>query len=242
MTVKTYTAEGGTNGNTVLAADTGSGSAWGADATTTGGPVIYSNTQKMHGSLSYKIDNTSNADNYLYATYTPSNRVAIRFYIYFSGALSTYTRLVDLQPSTVSNQISMVTTGTRALRIDSLTPAYGIWTGTGTTTSLVPALNTWYRVELKADNTGGAAAGTAQCDIFVGDSLTPYDTTGSSLTGMNYGTGAFEKIYLGRRSGTVALGNPFYLDDIATSDGATTFIGPSIVDPFTWTKTITIGG
>ena len=242
MTIKTYTAEGGTNGNTVLAADTGSGSAWGADATTTGGPVIYSNTQKMHGNLSYKIDNTSNADNYLYGTYTASNRVAIRFYIYFSGALATYTRLVDLNPLLANNEISIITTGNRALRVDSLSATYPIWTGTGTSTSLVLATGTWYRVELKADNTGGAAAGTAQCDIFIGDSLTPYDTTGSSLTGQNYGASAFEKIYLGRRSGGIALGTPIYLDDIATSDGATTFIGPSVVDPFTWTKTVTIGG
>ena len=242
MTIKQYTAEGGTNGNTVLAADGGSGSAWAADATTTGGPVTYSNTQKMRGSLSYKIDNTSNADNYLYANYTASNRVAIRFYIYFSGALSTFTRLIDLQPSTANNLVSMVVGTNRSLRIDSVAPAtYPTWTGTGTTTSLIPALNTWYRVELKVDNTGGALAATAQCDIFVGDSLTPYDTTGSSLTGRDYGTAAFEKIYIGRRSGGVALGNPIYLDDIATSDGATTFIGPSL-DPFTWTKTITIGG
>jgi len=244
MTLWTNTAEGGTDTVNVTAANSGgaSGDAWTNDPIVTGGTVTYSATQKQKGTRSYKIDNTSNANVYLDWRPTPSRQMVCRFYIYLSGTLNTYTTWLMFQPASANAYISLTTNGSRQLRVDSFAATFPNWTGTGNTYSPPLATATWYRIELKVDNSGGTSAGTSTCQIYVGDSGTLFDE--ASATGQNYGGANFEKFYLGRYGGTTGLGNPVYLDDISLADSSTTMLGPtaSSVDPFTWTKTITIGG
>lgn len=101
-------------------------------------------------------------------------------------------------------------------------------TGTvlGSTATGAWASSSYNRAAVKADNSGGASAGTCSVEVYSGDSLTPTGTL--TLTGVNLGTAPVASIDIGSPNST-AYTEPNYWDSIQMDDGATTFIGPYVV-------------
>lgn len=85
------------------------------------------------------------------------------------------------------------------------------------------AIDRWNRIEIKWDNSGGAAAGTADVEVFVGNGLTPTGTL--SLSGVNLGTAPASHIEIGSPN-AASYTNTHYFDSIQMDNGRTTFIGP----------------
>lgn len=231
MTLKSNTAEGGTDGVTVTTGNSGgaSGDAFTAVSGGVTGGITYSSSQAKRGSsLSYlmqvaaaaavacTMDISDTAD----ATYT------IRAYLYLNAYPST----------TIQGPIGIRSAANASIgRLNmSTSGALQVVLGTANTTSAFStatlALNNWYRLEVYGTGVGTASA-SMTCDVYDGDSTgTPYLTTG--LTGQN--TSATVGIARYGRLGTGGS-NDWYLDDLAQNIGSATPLGPSATLSGLWT-------
>jgi hypothetical protein len=215
-------AEGGSNTTAVTTGNSGgtSGSPWDA-VDITSGAITYSSTQAYKGSLSYKVDNSGTGNTFMYWNTASSRQVALRFYVYLASLPSAGSRIAAFATSGGTNLCALVMDNAGKM---SVYDTAGTIVGSTTTNGLSTA--TWYRVELKMDNSGGSGSGTATLKTYIGDSGSEDTNLGLTHTGQNFGTSNVGRAYFGRWTGGSAVGIK-YLDDIAVRSATTSFIGAS---------------
>src|SRR4051812_20189093 len=170
MAIQTNTAEGGTNGTTVTAGNSGgaSGTAFGTVGTGAGGAIIYSNEQAAHGTLSWKCTPGTGAQTMLWSQTGSGAVFSTRFYVYLTGYPSAETQwhLVQTSGGVLVAGMNLTTAG--KLKVFNSAAAT-----LATFTNAVP-LNTWVRVVLFG--TINATTGSVTAKMYPGDSLTATET------------------------------------------------------------------
>lgn len=221
------TAEGGTNGVTVTAANSGGAS---GDAYTTvtigaGGTLIFDNTHAAHGSLSYKVATGGSAVTVIAERTLAglTSAIALRGYGYFTANPA-----AALYIATVA-----ATGGTRArLRINTtgklqITDSTDTLTAAALTTAI--PLNAWFRFEVQL----ALSATVGQATVARYDSIDSGTATESvaSAANLNLG-GTADKVRWGLPISLVNAG-PFWLDSLASDDTGTP-IGPDVLTVAPW--------
>lgn len=184
-----------------------------------GSSMQYTNEQKAHGTLSYKLQPVNSDQSYLGWYTLGSKVVASRCYVYFTSLPSASTEItafVTLQPSyLVVGRWVLTNTGKLALfdRNNGV-----MWTGSSMISS-----NTWYRLELWMSTGATGSTGSVQAAYYLLDSTTSIESF--STTSAALGTELFSVFCFGKMSST-SYADPIYFDDIMVKQEATGFIGP----------------
>jgi hypothetical protein len=225
----TNSFEGGTNGTTISAANSGgnSGSAFNVVTIGTGGALTFSNTQAAHGSLSAEFVEPASAVTITVAWTTSLTGSSIptvyfRAYVWYASLPSQGVRIVSvLNGSTFLGGLQLNTTG----KLSPLSAAGTAQTFTGNgITATTNALNTgaWSRIE--GFITGSATVGQISVSIFnTPDSVTPTETEATAAT-INT-SAAITQLRFGDSS--TAPSFTCYLDDLGGSD--TGYLGPALL-------------
>lgn len=220
MTLKTNSAEGGTNTTVATQAvggNTGGGSGDFFDVLAANTQITFDNSQSMHGSLSYKIVNTNSTPCYVSWTGYADTTIAYRFYIRFA-TLPTVAgfRVTDPRDTAGAGVGRLFLNATNKF---SLQNAAG--TAVYTATNAISA-NTWYRVEVVA----GTGTAVYKFDYYLGDSLTPVETGFSNAAQTNGSSNNIANIRIGNAAAVTYAGTMF-IDDVAANNGSTSYIGPA---------------
>lgn len=227
-TKSVFTAQGGTNGSAVLAADTGSGNQWTA-VTTTGGAITYDNTVPgacaPGDTLAYKYVGSSNADfQQQYTLPVTSKQITFQFWLYLDGNINNATRVFSLLSASSTNYLGVLVnagaTPTIALQNNAGTT---LWTSSGTLSTGV-----LYRFEGTYDSTAGATAIAINLDVYQGNTMTLQPNCSAALTGQTSGANDVGKIAVGRSTGPGTVGT-FHMTRIAIEEARTTYFGPLTV-------------
>lgn len=227
MALKQNTAEGYTNGATVAAGTSGSGSgdAFNTVFITTGTPVTASTAQHAHGLVAYKF-NEATAANVAHVDWTGYSAASMagRFYIYINTMPSAQTRVAAFRTST-GNACSVVLAGPNGSGATKFNVTNAAGTYLGVTTSANPVLSTatWYRVEWECNTGADTSSGTINFRFYSLDSTTAlysFSTSTTNASALNVTEARFGKL-----DGTGSA--DFYLDDIAVNDGSIAPLGPS---------------
>ncbi|HEY3924872.1 MAG TPA: fibronectin type III domain-containing protein [Acidothermaceae bacterium] len=216
--VKSNSAEGGTSGTSVTAANSGgaSGNAFTVFTKGSGAAVVYSTAADAHGLLGYSITGASGTATSMGWNGYTSPSIALRFYYNPGPTLpSTVIRLADIRNAS----------GTAARIELSAANQIFIQNNAGTTvTTFAHALhaNTWYRIELAMSVSSSAA--TINAAYYLLDSTSPVDPAYATTTG-NTGAANITQVTIGSTASATWTGTS-YFDDVATLTPSTAFIGP----------------
>lgn len=223
MTLLQNTAEGGSDSTAVTTGNSGgsSGDSWTAVVTGTGS-IVYSSAQKQHGSLSYLVTTAASQATYLQWTPAVSATTCVyRFYVRFTGLPSGglyFASWRSTSGGTLRCALGLNADGTLFFQDTNSATQY---TSAGTIST-----NTWYRFEGSLSGPG-AATGAAVLNTYLGDNSSSIANLSTSLTGKALGTTGFGQFRAGREAATASTQAPYYMDDIAFSDGTLTLLGPS---------------
>jgi PKD repeat protein len=223
MTLKRFTAEGGTTGSVVTTANSASGS---GDALTTAayaasGTAVYSITQKMHGSKAILVTCAAAADTAIfgYGGLTASTLPG-EVYIYITALPTLGSATVAQVRAGGPSANLVVTTAAKLAVIDAAGATIKTFA-----TSL--AVNTWYRLYIRGVPGTTITNGTIEAAYYVGDSTTPAETMYTG-TAVNCGVGGAGTATDFRWGKTATVGDiTAYFDDAAENDGGTGPIGPA---------------
>ena len=210
-------AEGGTAGTSVTAANSGggSGNAFSVVSKGTGAALVYSTAADAHGVLGYAMTGASGTATDMGWTGYSATSMATRFY-YNPGPTmpSTVLRLADIRNAS-GTAARVMLTATNQLAIQN--------TAGSTVTTFADALhaNTWYRIELAISVSSTVA--TIKAAYYPLDSTTPVDPAFSITTG-NTGTANLTQVMLGSAASSTWTGTS-YFDDLAVQPSSTAFIG-----------------
>lgn len=211
------TAEGGTAGTSVTAANSGggSGNAFSVVSKGAGATLVYSTSADAHGVLGYALTGASGTATTMAWTGYNATSMAARFY-YNPGPTmpSAALRLADIRNASATAARVMLTAS------NQLT----IQNNAGTTVTTFPdALhaNTWYRIEVAISVSSTVA--TIKAAYYPFDSTTPVDPAFSTTTG-NTGTANLTQVALGSAASSTWTGTS-YFDDLAVQPSSTSFIG-----------------
>jgi hypothetical protein len=213
------TAEGGTAGASVSAANSGgaSGNAFTVFIKSSGATVTYSAAAAAHGTLGYALKPASGSSTYMGWNGYSATSMALRFYYNPGPTLpSTVIRLADIRNSSAT-AARVELSASNQLFIQNFAGK------TLTTFSHALHANTWYRIELTISVSGSAA--TINAAYYPADSTTPVDPAYSTVTG-NTGTANVAEVVIGSVATATWTGTS-YFDDVAVQPGSTAFIGPS---------------
>jgi hypothetical protein len=221
--VKSNSAEGGTSGTSVTAANSGgaSGTAFTVFSKGSGATVVYSTAADAHGVLGYSIKGASGTATSMGWNGYSAPSIALRFY-YNPGptAPSTVIRLADIRNAS----------GTAARVELSAANQIFIQNFAGSTVTTFPhalQANTWYRIELAISVSSSAA--TINAAYYLLDATTPVDPAYSTATG-NTGSANLTQVTIGSTASATWTGTS-YFDDMATLTPSTAFIGPVAAAP-----------
>ncbi len=211
------TAEGGTVGTSVTAANSGAGSgnAFSVVNKGAGAALVYSTAADAHGVLGYSMTGSSGTATDVGWTGFNTTSMAVRFYYNPGPTLpSTALRLVDIRNAS-GTAARIMLTATNQLSI--------LNTAASTVTTFAHALtaNTWYRIELAISVSSTVA--TINAAYYPLDSTTPVDPAFSTTSG-NTGTANLTQVFIGSAANATWTGTS-YLDDLAVQPSATSFIG-----------------
>jgi hypothetical protein len=221
--VKSNSAEGGTNGTSVTAANSGgaSGTAFTVFTKGSGAGVTYSTAADAHGVLGYSMTGASGTATSMGWNGYSAPSIALRFYYNPGPTLpSTVIRLADIRNAS----------GTAARIELSASNQIFIQNNAGTTvTTFAHALqaNTWYRIELAMSVSSSAA--TINAAYYLLDATTPVDPAYATTTG-NTGAANITQVTIGSTASATWTGTS-YFDDAATLTPSTAFIGPVTSSP-----------
>lgn len=211
MTTKINTAEGGTNGATVVSGTSGGGSgdAFNAVQIDAGTTVTYSSTQKAHGSLSYHLNTTTGLNAYVQLALTTAQPQGYAsLYLYVTALPAANVNFFRLFGSANNNgSISLTTAG--ALQVFN-----SVGSSIGTIPGFVMPTGKWVRIEF-APLITSATVGQLEVRIFSTDpeAYTP-DYTYTTAATVNAGTSISTV-----RAGIVGTTNSdLYIDTIRISD------------------------
>lgn len=214
----TNTAEGGSNGTTVTAANSGGASfdAWSTNPTIgSGAALVFDSAQAMHGTLSYRFS-------------TGGSAVQCKLPWTFTGAATIQWRLYVRTPSAFTNLPTIFRlqgAGTQAIRL--------AWNASGNLvvrdtanaqqaqSSTTFTTGAWYRIE------GYCTAGSssvAEVKIWSTPDDTGTATETISLSAKNFGTANIDTCEIGQVASTANIPQ-WWADDITISD-TQTYMGP----------------
>ncbi|HSR87236.1 MAG TPA: hypothetical protein VLM11_23900, partial [Streptosporangiaceae bacterium] len=214
------TAEGGTSGTTVTAANSGGSSGPVFDRVDVGAGAtgIFDSSQAAHGNLAYAFGTGSTAA-LSRVQWTSSmgtqTQVWFRAYLYFTANPAATVRVINQdQGHTACAVVVVLPSGKLQLRTGSA------GTQTFTTTSTIP-LNHWFRVE--GYTIGSSTAGQVQLELFkTPDATTPDETDTSAATINTYGSMDTYNFGISAYTANVAT---YWEDDVAISNGG--YLGPA---------------
>ena len=210
-------AEGGTSGTSVTAANSGGGS---GDPFTVvnkgaGATLVYSPTVPAHGARDYALTTSSGTATDVGWSGFNTTSMAARFYFNPGSTLpSTLVRLADIRNAS----------GTAARVMLSATNQVLVQNTAGSTvTTFAHALapNTWYRIEVAISASPTVA--TINAAYFLGDALTPVDPAFATTSG-NTGSANITQVLMGSAASSTFIGTAF-IDDLAVQPASTSFIG-----------------
>ena len=221
MTVRTNTAEGGSDGVDVDTSNSGgvNGTAWDSVTPGAGGTIRFTTDMAMKGSLSYEMIAASGVQQQMYWAFTSTTAQAARAYFYFTDWANTQDQFFFTflsSTGTARARLAMDNAG-----ILSVFDAAGI--EQGATTGAIP-VDTWLRIEM-AVTTPTTSTGTYTLRVYNGDSLSSISNLDLDLTGENFGA-SVGRLGIGKQT-TASLFPTFYVDDIAHNDASATLLGPS---------------
>lgn len=230
MTNKTFTAEIGTSGNSVTTSDA-SPNTLSVVSPGSGGSIVYSTTQVMHGHLSVAFTQPTAANScYIAMDDTSATSFSTRFYLYLTGYPSTEDQFgAGVRSSTDTHIVRMHMTTTGNVRL--VGPAnYSV-------SAVALSLNTWYRIAFFGSGLNGSS-GSMTYHLYSGDGSTLLDSL--SQSGFTT-TDSATRIRYGRWSS--ANQATWYIDDIAQNLGSSTEIGVANLSvEFTDNMSLTDGG
>lgn len=212
------TAEGGTSGATVTAANSGglSGDAWASNPTVASATCTYSNAAFMHGTNSYLFTYSSGGTGLL--TWNFSYPITDRF------AMRAYFRVSTLAGSPLLMGAFANTDLFFFLALDSSghinyinDPGTAIFVG-----SYAISVNTWYRLEASVIPASGT--GVMQLALYAGDSMTVLDSYSGSAESL--GGNPVTTVVFGTNEATSAALN-LNFDDLGCEVVASGFLGPT---------------
>lgn len=234
MALLRNSAEAGVaNGTAVSVANSAAPDAWSAEPTTTAATVTYSTTaSKGTLSIAHTFAGTTGAAYCLWSQ-TGARTGAIRFYFRKTGNPSASgVGLVTLGSSGTAKYANLVMNTSGAIALYDYAGGY-YGAGTSTFTSGTMSNDTWYRIEISLDNSGGSAAGAAVVKVYTGDGTSEIAGLSFTTSGLNYGTNNIAKVYWGRNFGsTDTHTQTFFYDDIGWADGTTTLLGPTNIEGY----------
>lgn len=235
MTLKRFTAEGQPNGTALSLSNsaTGSGSALGVVSKAGAGTHVYSSGYAAHGSQSILVTCTAAADTSIVGfSGMSANSLAGQFYLYITAlpTLSTI-ELAQIRFSGGSATKLLLSATSKQLQVTDA--AGGQIKAFGTAL----AVNTLYRVNLRATIGTTTTDGTIAAAYYLGDSTTPVETAYTG-TGVNAGTAVLTDFRWGKLTGAGDL--VAYFDDMAADDGATAFIPSVSATPANVAPTVTV--
>ena len=211
------TAEGGTQGTSVTAANSGAGSgtAFGVVNKGTGAALVYSNVADAHGVFGYSLTGSSGTGTDVGWTGFNTTSMAVRFYYNPGPTLpSAVLRLADIRNASGTAARVMLTAANQ-LSIQNNAGS------TVTTFAHTLAPNTWYRVELAVSVSSTVA--TINAAYYALDATTPVDPAFSTTSG-NTGTANLTQVLIGSAASATWTGTS-YFDDLAVQPSSTSFIG-----------------
>lgn len=210
-------AEGGTDGVAVTTTAQTGGASGDQFTQIIGGAVAFSATQKMHGSLSYKMDQTINNPAHLaWDTFSVSNLTDFytKMYVFYTAFPSTsavFQRGMDIDTNYLYKLSISGTTGTPGqIRLYDTTN-----TLVANSTAQL-ALNTWYRIESHV--VISPSVGRIETRVFLGDAAIPSFIVKAS--NINTGALALDNWSAGANAGGTNPTVPtFYCDDLGVATG-----------------------
>lgn len=214
MALKSFTAEGGSNGVTPLTTDARPNT-FSVVTPGTSNTLTYTTSTPLKASVSLAFASAGGtASTICTMTDTAAASVAVRLYI----------NMTAYPAAEVQGPISGRSSANAHLFRTQITTAGAIRAVSGATTGAVSgsvlALNTTYRIEVTVTGLNTASTVTT-VNVYVGDSLTLF--TSATATGTT--AALCDRITYGKNSATTwAL---FKIDDIAQNIGSSTLIGPS---------------
>lgn len=243
--------EGGTDGTTITAANSGgtSGNAFNTVSVVSGGTLQYSNAQVFNGSLAARMRTgatSGNIDMRWAGSYVTQAEDYGRLYLYFTAIPNVQNSAIVQVWDSILNasfRIRINTTG----KIAILAPS-GSVLATSTTTLVA---GQWYRIEWHVHADADINLGYIEVQIFTNpNGTTPDETLGGSGTpGIGFGT-LVGRIDIGPQSvtnwPTSTATDYMYLDEIVAN--ATAWVGPVAVagtkpiTPATISATSTVSG
>ena len=227
------TFEGGTDGVTLTAANTGGVSgrqivniATNSTSTVTFSSTVARNTLSMRNS--YPVAGAG----YAQWTWTSAVRTVMRYYFYVETEIDAGT--VELSRfRTTSNSPGLVSLVAQSVKFSNVS-------GTGGTMPTKVVANTWYRIEVAATKGTTTSNGRLEGAVYQGDSLTPLYTYDSGAV-VNMDTVNFTVVRLGIPNGPTNIPQVIYYDDLSVQELASGWIGPSAAPydttqfmPFFW--------
>lgn len=226
MTLRTNTAEGGTNGTAVTSGNSGgaSGDAFGTVSAGAGGSITYTSAAAAQGSLSIEFAPASAV--LCYAVLNDGatgTSFSVRVYVYLTGYPSSETIFVDVQGAAggTTARLHLGTTGLLRLVNTAGSPVH--------TMSTPLALNTWHRIVLHGDVSASATVRYAVYPSHQG--VASEAATVNAVNTLN-GSGSAGRVVYGRFTATGTM-TAFRLDGIAQDCQSGTEIGPFTVSPLT---------
>src|ERR1035437_7439987 len=227
--------DGGTNGVTISAANSGgaSGDAFTAVTVISPDAMVFDNTRAAHGAMSAKLTGGSSA-NMCSVTYdaTPATAFAVRAYFYFTALPTADHWLIAMYAADHTTRLlSMHINGAGKLRLSDASGTTGVWTAAAT----MP-VNQWVRIDLYGSCGSTTTNATIKGGVYLGDSTTPIETIYSTAVG-NLGTAQqLGRVVIGKASSST-FATPYWVDDIKADDTATGLLGPFVTSTITNSQT-----
>ena len=213
MAFKYTNAEGGTNGNTIVLGDTGSGTPTSVVTITGTGTYTYANASACHGSRGYLM--TSGTTGTAIQGWTGDNGT--------SAATRAYLR-VNVAPNLTFDAMSVRSTsgGTAKYQCNANRTLF-LQNASGSiimTTSAM-TLGVWYRLEIQTVKGADTSTGTINAQFYLGDSSVALNTYSSTTT--NSGTNNYVGLLCGKITATPTANVSW--DSMAVNVGTSTPIG-----------------
>jgi hypothetical protein len=215
--INSNTAEGGTDGTAITLVNQTGGASGTQFSQINGGAIAFSSTSVAQGAMAYRLTQAAGSVcSFTWGTATPTE-IFLRGYYYFTGYGTASHGIMDsYNGSSTIFRLSMTGTATTA---GQLRLVYTSTTTLAQSTGAL-ALNTWYRIELRAKV--GTTDGAMEARAYIGSTYTVAASV--SATNVNTGALALNNVKFGSNTGATTPTIPVvYMDNIAY--GTTGWIG-----------------
>jgi hypothetical protein len=230
MAIELNTAEGQADGTTLTAANSGGGSGDPLDQVVKSGTgaVVFSNDVAMFGTQSYKITSGATSAVYLMFDTTANIMGSCQMGIYITAYPSINQIVLNMR--SVSGTTGICGLDINATGVVRLTNSAG--GNAGTSGAVVVPLNTWVRLDMRAEVGTTTSNGRLAASMSLHNSPTPLWSVDTGYT-TNAGTAAIGNYRFGKLD-TVPTMATFYVDDLTDNVGDADFISPRPLAAGAW--------